>query len=47
VIAWMLEGDLDPAAIVSNTFTMQWPPRSGRTQTFPEVDRGGWFDGLY
>jgi predicted NUDIX family NTP pyrophosphohydrolase len=44
VIAWALEGDLDAAAIRSNTFTMQWPPRSGRTQAFPEVDRGGWFD---
>jgi predicted NUDIX family NTP pyrophosphohydrolase len=44
VIAWALEGDLDAAAIRSNTFTMQWPPRSGQTQEFPEVDRGGWFD---
>lgn len=44
VIAWALEGDLDAAAIRSNTFTMQWPPRSGQTQAFPEVDRGGWFD---
>ena len=44
VIAWALEGDLDAAAIRSNTFTMQWPPRSGRTQAFAEVDRAGWFD---
>jgi predicted NUDIX family NTP pyrophosphohydrolase len=44
VIAWALEGDLDAAAIRSNTFTMPWPPRSGRTQAFPEVDRGAWFD---
>jgi predicted NUDIX family NTP pyrophosphohydrolase len=43
VVAWALEGDLDPAAIRSNTFTMQWPPRSGRIQAFPEVDRGDWF----
>jgi predicted NUDIX family NTP pyrophosphohydrolase len=43
VIAWALEGDLDPAAIHSNTFTMQWPPRSGRLQAFPEVDCGDWF----
>jgi predicted NUDIX family NTP pyrophosphohydrolase len=43
VIGWALEGDLDAAAIHSNTFTMQWPPRSGRTQAFPEVDRGEWF----
>jgi predicted NUDIX family NTP pyrophosphohydrolase len=44
VIAWALEGDLDAAAVRSNTFTMQWPPRSGRTQAFAEVDRAGWFD---
>ena len=44
VVAWALEGDVDAAAIRSNTFTMQWPPRSGQTQAFPEVDRGGWFD---
>lgn len=43
VSAWALEGDLDAAAIVSNTFELEWPPRSGRLQTFPEVDRAGWF----
>jgi predicted NUDIX family NTP pyrophosphohydrolase len=43
VLAWGVEGDLDPAAIVSNTFAMEWPPRSGRSQEFPEVDRAGWF----
>ena len=43
VIAWAVEGDLDAAAIRSNMFTMQWPPRSGRMQAFPEVDRGEWF----
>src|SRR4051794_25629515 len=43
VQAWALEGDLDAAAIRSNTFTMQWPPRSGRMQEFPEIDRAGWF----
>ena len=43
VIAWALEGDLDPTAIRSNTFAMQWPPRSGQIQEFPEVDRAGWF----
>jgi predicted NUDIX family NTP pyrophosphohydrolase len=43
VQAWALEGDLDPAAVRSNTFTLEWPPRSGRTQEFPEVDRAGWF----
>jgi predicted NUDIX family NTP pyrophosphohydrolase len=43
VAAWALEGDLDAGAIRSNTFTMQWPPHSGRTSEFPEVDRAGWF----
>ena len=43
VQAWALEGDLDAAAVRSNTFTMQWPPRSGRMQEFPEVDRAAWF----
>jgi predicted NUDIX family NTP pyrophosphohydrolase len=43
VHAWAVQGDCDPAAIRSNTFTMEWPPRSGRQQEFPEVDRGGWF----
>jgi predicted NUDIX family NTP pyrophosphohydrolase len=37
-------GDFDAAAADSNTFTLQWPPRSGRFQEFPEVDRAGWFD---
>ena len=41
---WALEGDCDPAAITSNSFTMEWPPRSGRLQEFPEVDRAAWFD---
>jgi len=43
VSAWAVEGDLDAGAIHSNTFTMQWPLKSGRYQEFPEVDRGGWF----
>ena len=43
VQAWALEGDLDADAIRSNTFELEWPPRSGRRQTFPEVDRAGWF----
>lgn len=38
-----LEGDLDPAAISSNSFTVEWPPRSGRVRTYPEVDRAAWF----
>lgn len=41
---WALEHDYDAAAIVSNTFTMQWPPKSGRMQEFPENDRAEWFD---
>ena len=44
VSAWAPEGDLDAAAIVSNVFTMEWPPHSGLTREFPEVDRAGWFD---
>jgi predicted NUDIX family NTP pyrophosphohydrolase len=43
VQAWALEGDLDAGAIRSNTFTMEWPPRSGRKAEFPEVDRAAWF----
>jgi predicted NUDIX family NTP pyrophosphohydrolase len=42
VTAWALEGDLDADAISSNTFTAQWPPRSGRLQEFPEIDRAAW-----
>ena len=41
--AWAVEGDLDAASITSNTFSMEWPPRSGMQQEFPEVDRGAWF----
>jgi predicted NUDIX family NTP pyrophosphohydrolase len=44
VTAWAVEGDLDPAAVKSNTFLLEWPPRSGRRQEFPEIDRAGWFD---
>ena len=44
VVAFALEGDLDVSEVVSNTFEMQWPPRSGRVQEFPEVDRAEWFD---
>lgn len=43
VVAWALAGDLDPATVHSNTFTIEWPPRSGREAEFPEVDRAGWF----
>ncbi|MGY1784739.1 NUDIX domain-containing protein [Geodermatophilus sp. SYSU D00698] len=40
---WAGEGDLDADAAVSNTFTIEWPPRSGRLQEFPEIDRAAWF----
>src|SRR6266508_2578852 len=43
VRAWALPGDLDVGAVRSNTFAMEWPPRSGRMRDFPEVDRAGWF----
>jgi predicted NUDIX family NTP pyrophosphohydrolase len=40
--AWAAEGDVDVSDVQSNTFEMEWPPRSGRTQEFPEVDRAAW-----
>ena len=43
IVAWACEGHFDPASLKSNTFTMEWPPRSGRMAEFPEVDRAGWF----
>ena len=43
VHAWAVEGEVDAAAVKSNEFEMEWPPRSGRTARFPEVDRGQWF----
>jgi predicted NUDIX family NTP pyrophosphohydrolase len=43
VTAWTIEGDFDAASAVSNTFELVWPPRSGRVQSFPEVDRAEWF----
>jgi predicted NUDIX family NTP pyrophosphohydrolase len=43
VSAWAAEGDVDAAAVRSNTFEMEWPPRSGRRQSFPEIDRAEWF----
>ena len=44
VTAWALEGDLDPATASSNTFLLEWPPRSGRRMVVPEIDRVAWFD---
>lgn len=44
VSAWCFEGDFDPADLSSNLFEMEWPPRSGRLRTFPEVDRVAWYD---
>lgn len=44
VIAFAVEADIDAEAIRSNSFTMEWPPRSGKMQEFPEIDRAGWFD---
>ena len=43
VLGFAAAGDLDPATVRSNTFELEWPPRSGRTQTFPEIDRAAWF----
>jgi predicted NUDIX family NTP pyrophosphohydrolase len=44
VRAWGARGDFDPAALASNTFEMEWPPRSGQRQAFPEVDRAAWVE---
>jgi predicted NUDIX family NTP pyrophosphohydrolase len=44
VYAWAVEADIDADAIKSNTFEMEWPPRTGKTARFPEVDRAAWFD---
>jgi predicted NUDIX family NTP pyrophosphohydrolase len=44
VFAWALEGDINHEIIVSNLFEIEWPPKSGKKQSFPEVDRAAWFD---
>jgi predicted NUDIX family NTP pyrophosphohydrolase len=44
VVAWAVEDDLDPGAARSNTFEIEWPPRSGQRAAFPEIDRVAWFD---
>lgn len=43
VHAWAVSGEIDPSCVKSNTFSMEWPPRSGKQQQFPEVDRAQWF----
>jgi len=43
ITAWAVEGDFDPRNLRSNTFELEWPPRSGRKQSFPEVDRAEWY----
>ena len=42
--AWALTGDIDTSKLISNTFELEWPPHSGKVQSFPEVDAGAWFD---
>ena len=44
VHVWAVEGDWDTAGLISNNFEMEWPPRSGRLEKFPELDRAAWFD---
>lgn len=44
ITAWAMAGDFDPSRLRSNTFALEWPPRSGRLREFPEVDRADWFD---
>ncbi|WP_104381550.1 NUDIX domain-containing protein [Sphingobacterium sp. HMA12] len=43
VHCWAVEGDIDPDSLISNDFQIEWPPKSGRIQTYPEIDRGAWF----
>jgi predicted NUDIX family NTP pyrophosphohydrolase len=43
ISAWAVEGDFDPSRLTSNDFELEWPPKSGRIQSFPEVDRAAWF----
>lgn len=43
IFAWALQGDIDPDNIVSNTFPLEWPPRSGKFIDVPEIDKGAWF----
>ena len=43
IFAWAIEADIDPDKIVSNSFEVEWPPKSGKMQSFPEIDKAGWF----
>lgn len=43
IYAWAIMGDIDPATIQSNSFEMEWPPKSGKKQSFPEIDKAAWF----
>jgi predicted NUDIX family NTP pyrophosphohydrolase len=43
VLIWAVEGDCDASGLCSNVFSMEWPPRSGKFEDFPEIDRAGWF----
>lgn len=43
VLCWAVEADLNPADVMSNTFELEWPPRSGKRVSFPEIDKSGWF----
>jgi predicted NUDIX family NTP pyrophosphohydrolase len=44
IVVWAVEGDFDPHNLKCNSFSMEWPPKSGRMQEFPEMDRAGWFE---
>ena len=44
IFAWAVEGNIDPSKIKSNEFEIEWPPRSGKMKSFPEIDKAGWFD---
>ena len=43
VYAWAVKGDIDPAKVKSNSFEIEWPPRSGKMKSFPEIDKAAWF----
>ena len=45
LLAWAVQGDMDTKTVTSNSFELEWPPKSGQKQSFPEVDKAAWFDG--